>query len=144
MGGFNIGGGPTGQAAPSASPGSSFLSGVVASVATVNINILTVQNLYTVPTGLKLVIEQVVLRDPTANAAIIEGSLGVTAPCNDYASFPAQASLSGARKYSIIYPSAIGESKAIEAGATFGIILSVAAGVAGTMTVEVIGRLVPA
>lgn len=129
---------------PGPVPGSAYLPGVVAKVTNVNINILTVQNLYTVPTGLKLYIEQVILRDPTANAALIEGSLGVTAPCNDYAGFPAQASLSGARKYSIIYPSATGDSKAIEAGATFGIILSVAAGVAGAMTVEVIGRLVPA
>ncbi len=144
MGGFNLGGGPTGQAAPSATPGTAFLSGIVASVPTVNINSGAVQSLYTVPAGLKLYVEQVILRDPTANAALIEGSLGVTAPCSDYAGFPAQASLSGARKYSIIYPSATGDSKAIEAGATFGILLTTLAGLAGTMTVEIIGRLVPA
>lgn len=143
MGGFNLGGGPSGQAAPGAIPGSSLLPGIIARVTTVNINSALFQALYTVPAGRTLHVTEVILRDPTnAAAANIDGSLGVSPAGTNWAGFPVQTGLTAAGKETHIYPSAVGDSASVAAAGIFGIILTTLAGVAGTMTVEVIGYLV--
>lgn len=144
MGGFNIGGGPSGQAAPGALPGSSTLSGVLASVSTIDLNSGAFQPLSTVPAGRTMIVDYVILRDPThASAANIDGTLGTAGTPAGWASFPVQTSLNAAGKMSTIYPSAIGESATYAAASVFGITLTTLGGVAGKkMTVEVIGRLI--
>lgn len=127
---------------PDAISGMASVAVVLAKVTTVNINSLVAQTLYTVPAGKTLIVDEVVFRAPTASAALIEGSLGQTAACTNWGAFPAQANLDGATKVTHLYPSSTGDSPVVAAGASFGIILTTASGIAGTMTVEVIGRLV--
>lgn len=136
--GFILGGGPHGERAV----GIVSSGGVIARVSTVDINSVAAQSLYTVPTGKSLIVDAVVLRSPSASAALIEGSLGLMAACTNWGAFQAQANLDGATKVTHLYPSATGDSPIIAAGASFGIILTAASGIAGTMTVEIIGRLV--
>lgn len=136
--GFTLGGGPHGDASQG-----SFGPGILSSVSTININSGAAQLLYLVPAGTKsLIVDEVVLRAPTASAALIDGSLGLMNACTNWGAFPVQTNLDGATKVTHLYPSATGDSPVIAAGASFGIILTTLSGIAGTMTVEIIGRLV--
>ena len=70
----------------------------------------------------------------------IAGSFGKTAACVNFAYFPVQTGLSAAGQMSVIYASAVGNTKALGAGQSFGILLTAAG--TGTLTVDVHGYLV--
>jgi len=121
-------------------PGSSTLPGVVASVV-IDANSVAFQDLRIVPAGKRLIVESVILRTPSGDVSLIEGSLGAFPLGTSWAAFPVQSGLTGLSGQSIIYPSAVGSSTSFTETIRFGIILSTACGVAGrTLTVEVIGR----
>ena len=121
----------------------------LANVANVDLNAVATTNLYTVPTGKKLVVSHVVIRDLSASAAggPCALTLGQTAAKTDFLNTQTLTNLNAAAKAAVLQPIPNATPAALEeytAGEIFCADITVAAGVACTATLDVYGTLADA
>ncbi len=120
------------------------------STASVDLNgaVDTETTLYTVPQGKEAIITHVVIRNVSADAASAVVTFGETGgTCDEFRGDQTLSGLSAAGKYTVIYldqstsdtPEAGTE---LDAGDTFGVEITTAAGSACTVTIDVYGYLV--
>ena len=118
----------------------SIKSQVAETINNLDLNITTKQNLYTVPTGKILIVQNLVARKTSGNANIAVYGFGYNANADDLVT-PALWALNGTTKYRLIAPDQ--PSLRGAAGDVLGFRCSVAQGSALTMSVDILGYLVP-
>lgn len=123
---------------------------LLSSTASVDLNaaVDTETSLYTVPTGCDAIITHIVIRNVSANAASAVVTFGETGgTCDEFRGDQTLSGLSAAGKYTVIYldqgtsdtPEAGTE---LDAGDSFGVEITTAAGSASTCTIDVFGYLI--
>jgi len=111
----------------------------LASVAGVDLNVVTKTTLCTVIAGKSCIITHVVVRNPSINLTTAEFGFGFNANANDVIASALHSALDGATKY-IVLKAADGAVRGVAAD-VFGIKCSVAQGAEATATIEIFGYL---
>ena len=120
---------------------------ISASVAAVDLNSVAFTNLLTVPSGKKLIVTHVALRNLSADAASAIATLGQSGDKDDFLTAQTLSNLNAASKAAILQPIPNATPVAIveyTAGEIFGIDVTQAAGSACTCTADVHGTLIDA
>lgn len=117
---------------------------LLARVTSVNLNAIAATTLYTVPTGKKLVVHYLVIRDLSADAALTVATFGKVGALTDFLAAQTLSALNAAAAAGVLMPIPHATTpKRIEYVATnvFQIDVTTAAGGACTCTIEVFGTL---